>query len=114
MKTTLTLLAALLRLGICLIVENGQTVAHALSLPELPAEALSLKPAGPNAWSLTVRCEAAGPCLGVSMRVTDNAEFKFAAAPQFWMTAHRGTGQEPMGFVQLGAQDAGVLYRIGY
>jgi len=48
------------------------------------------------------------------MRVTDNTEFKFAATPLFWLTGHRGTGQEPMGFVQLGAQDAGVLYRIGY
>lgn len=104
----------LLRLGICLIAENGQTVARALSLPELPAEALSLKPAGPNAWSLAVRCEAAGPCLGVPMRVTDNTEFKLAATPLFWLTGHRGTGQEPMGFVQVGAQDERVLYRIGY
>ena len=89
-------------------------MARALSLPELPAEALSLKPTGPNAWSLTVRCEAAGPCLGFSMRVTDNTEFKYAATPQFWLTGQPGLGQEPMGFVQLGAQDEGVLYRIGY
>ncbi|HUT56364.1 MAG TPA: hypothetical protein VNA25_00655 [Phycisphaerae bacterium] len=48
------------------------------------------------------------------MRVTDNTEFKFAATPLFWLTGRRGTGQEQMGFVQLGAQDEGVLYRIGY
>jgi lysophospholipase L1-like esterase len=104
----------LLRLGVCFVEENGKIVARALSLPEVPAEALSLKPAGPSAWTLTVRCEAAGPCLGVSMRVTDNTEFKVASAPLFWLTGHRGTGQEPMGFVQLSVQDEGVLYRIGY
>ena len=103
-----------LRIGVCFVQENGKPVARALSLPELPAEALSLKSTGPNAWSLTVRCAAAGPSLGVSMRVTDNTELKVAATPLFWLTGHRGTGQEPMGFVQLGAQDAGVLYRIGY
>lgn len=104
----------LLRIGICFVEENGKPVARALSLPELPAGALSLVPAGPNAWTLKVKCEAAGPCLGFSMRVTDNTEFKFAVTPLFWLTGQRGTGQEPMGFVQLGDQDEGVLYRIGY
>jgi lysophospholipase L1-like esterase len=104
----------ILRIGVCFVEKNGKPVARVLSLPELPAEALSLKPTGPNAWSLTVRCEAAGPCLGFAMRVTDNTEFKCAATPLFWLTGHRGTGQEPMGFVQLGARNAGVLYRIGY
>lgn len=102
------------RIGICFVEDNGKPVARALSLPELPAEALALKPTGNNAWSLTVRCEAAGPCLGVAMRVTDNTEFKYGATPPFWLTGNRGTGQEPMGFVQLGAQDEGVLCRIGY
>jgi len=104
----------ILRIGVCFVEVNGKLVAQALSLPELPDEALALKPTGPNAWSLTVRCEPSGPSLGVSMRVTDNTEFKVAATPPFWLTGHRGTGQEPMGFVQLGAQDEGVLYRIGY
>ena len=80
----------------------------------MPAEALSLVPAGPDAWTLKVKCEAAGPSLGVSMRVTDNTEFKVAATPLFWLTGQRGTGQEPMGFAQLGERDEGVLYRIGY
>ena len=104
----------LLRIGVCFVEENGKIVARALSLPELPAGALALVPAGPDAWTLNVKCEAAGPCLGVSMRVTDNIEFKFAATPLFWLTGHRGSGQEPMGFVQLGERDEGVLYRIGY
>lgn len=104
----------ILRIGVCLVEENGKRVARALSLPELPAEALSLKPTGPNAWSLTVRCKAAGPSLGVSMRVTDNTEFKVAATPPFWLTGCHGAGQEPMGFIQLSLQNAGVLYRIGY
>jgi lysophospholipase L1-like esterase len=103
----------LLRIGVCLVEENGKIVARALSLPELPAEALSLVPAGPNAWTLKVKCEAAGPSLGFSMRVTDNTEFN-KGTPQFRLTSQPGLGQEPMGFVQLGAQDTGVLYRIGY
>lgn len=37
-----------------------------------------------------------------------------AATPPFWLTGHRGTGQEPTGFVQLGERDAGILWRIGY
>ena len=48
------------------------------------------------------------------MRVTDNTEFKYAATPQFRLTGQPGLGQESMGFVQLGAQDKGVLYRSGY
>ena len=104
----------LLRLGICFEEVDGKPVARALSLPELPAEALSLRAAGPHKWSLTVRCNAAGPSLGVSMRITDNTEFKVGATPPFWLTGHRGTGQEPMGFVQLGEQDTTILYRIGY
>lgn len=103
----------ILRIGVCLVEENGKIVARALSLPELPAEALALVPAGPNAWTLKVKCEAAGPSLGVSMRVTDNTEFN-KGTPQFWLTSQPGLGQVPMGFVQLGAQDEGVLYRIGY
>jgi len=63
---------------------------------------------------LKVKCAPAGPCVGVSMRVTDNTEFKYGATPLFWLTGHRGAGQEPMGFVQLGEQNEGVLYRIGY
>ena len=46
--------------------------------------------------------------------LTDTAEFKPAATPPFWLTGRRGTGQEPMGFVQLGERDAGILWRIGY
>jgi len=103
-----------LRIGVCFVQADGKPVVRAISSPEVPAEALSLVPAGLDAWTLKVKCAPAGPCLGVSMRVTDNTEFKFAATPLFWLTGHRGTGQEPMGFVQLGAQDAGVLYRIGY
>ena len=104
----------LLRIGVCLVEENGKIVARALSLPELPAGALALVPAGPNAWTLKVKCEAAGPCLGFSMRVTDNTEFKYGATPQFRLTGQPGLSQEPMGFVQLSEQDEGVLYRIGY
>ena len=104
----------ILRIGVCFVEENGKPVARVLSLPELPAGALSLVPTGPEAWRLTVTCAPAGPCLGVSMRVTDNTEFNLAATPLFWLTGHRGTGQEPMGFVQLGERDPGVLYRIGY
>jgi lysophospholipase L1-like esterase len=104
----------ILRIGVCFVEENGKPVARVLSLPELPAGALSLVTAGPEAWTLTVKCVPAGPCLGVSMRVTDNTEFKYAATPLFWLTGHRGTGQEPMGFVQLSERDPGVLYRIGY
>jgi lysophospholipase L1-like esterase len=104
----------MLRVGICRVEEDGRLVPRAISLPKLPAEALSLEPAGPDAWSLKLRCEPEGPCIGVSMRVTDNDEFKPAATPLFWLTGHRGTGQEPMGFVQLGGRDAGVLYRVGY
>ena len=103
-----------LRIGVCFVQADGKPMVRAISSPELPAEALSLKPAGPNAWSLTVRCEAAGPCLGVSMRVTDNTKFKSAATPMFWLTGQRGLRQEPMSFVQLGAHDERVLYRIGY
>jgi len=103
-----------MRIGVCFVQADGKPVVRAISSPELPAEALSLVPAGPDAWTLKVKCAPAGPCLGVSMRVTDNTEFRFAATPMFWLTGQRGTGQEPMGFVQLGEQDAGVLYRIGY
>ena len=38
----------LLRIGICFVEENGKPVARALSLPELPAEALVLVSAGPG------------------------------------------------------------------
>jgi lysophospholipase L1-like esterase len=103
-----------LRIGVCFVEVGGKPVARALSSPEVPAGALSLVPAGPDAWALKVKCAPAGPCLGVSMRVTDNTEFKVAATPLFWLPGHRGTGQEPMGFVQLGERDEGVLYRIGY
>ena len=103
-----------LRIGVCFVEEDGKPVARALSLPELPAEALSLTAAGPNAWTLKVTCEPAGPTLGFSMRVTDNTEFKYNSTPQFCLTQNRGAGQEQMSFVQLGAQDEGVLYRIGY
>jgi lysophospholipase L1-like esterase len=104
----------ILRIGVCFVEENGKPVARALSLPELPDEALSLVTAGPNAWTLKVTCAPAGPSLGVSMRVTDNTEFKVAATPPFWLTGHRGAGQEPLGYVQLGAREAGFLYRVGY
>ena len=104
----------LLRIGICLVEENGSIVPRAISLPELPAGDISLEATGPDAWSLHVRVEPEGPCLGVSMRVTDTTEFKPAATPLFWLTGHRGTGQEPMGFVQLGERDEGVVYRVGY
>lgn len=104
----------IVRIGVCFVKENGKPVARVLSLPEWPAGALSLVPTGPEAWTLTVKCAPAGPCLGVSMRVTDNTEFKYAATPLFWLTGHRSTGQEPMGFVQLSERDPGVLYRIGY
>ncbi len=104
----------ILRIGVCFVEVDGKPVARALSLPELPAEALSLAPVEPDTWTLKVKCRPAGPSLGISMRVTDNTEFKVAATPQFWLTGHRGSGQEPMGFVQLGVQDEGVLYRIGY
>ena len=103
-----------LRVGICLVEEGGGLVPRVFSHPELPADALLLEAAGPRAWTLKVRCEPEGPCLGVSMRVTDNTELKPAATPLFWLTGHRGTGQEPMGFVQLGGRDAGVLCRVGY
>jgi lysophospholipase L1-like esterase len=103
-----------LRIGVCFEEVDGKPVARAMSSPELPAEALLLVPAGPEAWTLTVTCAPAGPSLGVAMRVTDNTEFKYAATPPFWLTGHRGIGQEPMGFVQLSAQDAGGLWRIGY
>ena len=102
-----------LRIGVCLVEENGKIVARALSLPELPAEALALVPAGPNAWTLKVKCIAAGPSLGVSMRVTDNTEFN-KGTPPFWLTSQPGLGQESMSFIQLGERDDGVLYRIGY
>jgi lysophospholipase L1-like esterase len=104
----------ILRIGVCFVEENGKPVARALSVPELPAEALSLVPAGPNAWTLKVTCAPAGPSLGVSMRVTDNTEFKVGATSPFWLTGHRGTGQEPMGFVQLGERNGGLVYRVGY
>ncbi len=104
----------LMRVGICLVEEDGRLVPRALSHPVLAAEALSLEATGLDAWSMRVRVEPAGPCLGVSIRVTDTAEFKPAATPPFWLTGHRGTGQEPMGFVQLGERDAGILWRIGY
>ena len=102
-----------MRIGVCLVEENGKIVARALSLPELPAEALALVPAGPNAWTLKVKCIAAGPSLGVSMRVTDNTEFN-KGTPPFWLTSQPGLGQESMSFIQLGERDDGVLYRIGY
>lgn len=102
-----------LRIGVCLVEEHGKIVARALSLPELPAEALALVPAGPNAWTLKVKCIAAGPSLGVSMRVTDNTEFN-KGTPPLWLTSQPGLGQELMGFIQLGERDEGVLYRIGY
>ncbi len=104
----------ILRIGICFEEVDGKPQARALSLPELPDEALSLVPTEPNAWTLKVICAPAGPSLGVSMRVTDNTEFKVAATPPFWLTGRHGTGQEPMGFVQVSEQDEGVLYRIGY
>ena len=104
----------LLRIGICLVEENGSIVPRAISLPELPAGDISLEATGPDAWSLHVRVEPEGPCLGVSMRVTATTVFKPAATPLFWLTGHRGTGQEPMGFVQLGERDEGVVYRVGY
>ena len=103
-----------LRIGVCFEEVDGKPVARVLSLPELSPEALSLVPTGPNAWTLKVTCASAGPTLGVSVRVTDNTEFQVGATPPFWLTGHRGIGQEPMGFVQLGERDAGVLYRIGY
>ena len=102
-----------LRIGVCLVEEHGKIVARALSLPELPAEALALVPAGPNAWTLKVKCIAAGPSLGASMRVTDNTEFN-KGTPPLWLTSQPGLGQELMGFIQLGERDEGVLYRIGY
>jgi lysophospholipase L1-like esterase len=102
-----------LRIGVCLVEENGKIVARALSLPELPAEALALVPQGPNAWTLKVKCIAKGPSLGVSIRVTDNTEFN-KGTPQFWLTSQPGLGQESMSFIQLGERDEGVLYRIGY
>ena len=65
----------LLRIGICFVEENGKPVARALSLPELPAEALSLAPAGSDAWTLKVTCEppapaSASPCAS---RTTPNS-----------------------------------------
>jgi lysophospholipase L1-like esterase len=103
-----------LRLGVCFTEVDGQPVARVLSLPDLPAEALSLTPAGAAAWTLKVKVAPACASLGFAMRVTDNTEFKVAGTPPFWLTGQRGTGQEPMGFVQLGEQAEGVLYRIGY
>jgi len=47
-----------LRIGVCLVQADGKPVVRAISSPALPAEALSLKSAGANARSLTVRCEA--------------------------------------------------------
>jgi len=102
------------RLGVYKETVDGKPVAKVQSLPELPADRVSLTADGETRWVLKIRAPAAGPCVGFTMRVTDNTEFKYASTPLFYLGGCAGAGPEPMRYFQLGGKDEGVLYRIGY
>lgn len=104
----------ILRLGVYRELTEGRVVAGVIAEPTQPADAVTLTALGEDRYRLQVRTPIAAPCAGFSMRVTDNTTFKNASTPPFYLTLHPGTGQEPMTYVQLGDENNGIVYRLGY
>jgi lysophospholipase L1-like esterase len=106
--------AGVLRLGVYFDGPAGERTAKLQTPPGAADRDFELKPTGRNTWQLVTRAKPGGPVVGFSMRVTDNAEFKYASTQPFCLTGRQGVGQEPMSYVLLGKGGPGVLYRIGY
>lgn len=107
--------AGILRVGVYQEVVDGKSVAKVITEPEQPADVASLTSLGEKRYRLSVHAKAAGPCVGFSMRVTDNTEFKAASTPVFLLAGYpQYAGKDPMTFVQLGGNEDGILYRLGY
>lgn len=107
--------AGILRVGVYQELVAGKPVAKVMTEPAQPADMASLISLGEQRYRLTVHAKAAGPCVGFSMRVTDNTELKTSSTQVFLLAGYpQDAGKDPLAFVQLGTTEPGILYRLGY
>lgn len=107
--------SGVMRLGIYQELVDGKPVVKFLTQPLQASEAVTLTSQGEQRYRLSVRVKAAGPCVGFSARITDNAVFKTDSTQVFLLEGYpQYRGKDPMTFVQLGEAQEGVLYRFGY
>ena len=107
--------AGILRVGVYQERVDGKPVAKVITEPAQPADVASLKSLGEKRYRLSVQAKSDSPCVGFSMRVTDNTELKTASTQVFLLAGYPTyAGKDPMTFVQLGTNEDGIFYRLGY
>ena len=107
--------SGVLRVGVCQEIVNEKPVVRAISEPIQATDAVTITDLGDHKYRLVIKANPNGSTVGFGAKVTDNTAFKYGSTQPFYLTMLRpGTGAEPMSYVQLSDDRAGLLYRMGY